>query len=219
MASSVSPSGPVLWSFRRCPYAMRARLAIQASGQRVELREILLKDKPEAFLQASQKATVPVLVLPDGRVFEESRDIIDWALRQADPEGWLAGLSEAQINAHFAVLDGPFKHHLDRYKYASRYDAEAGQEHRAVGAAYLQQWNEMLAAQTGLSGNRLGLLDFATLPFVRQFRIADMGWFDAQDWPALHHWLQNFLNSPTFAAIMQKYTPWHSEAEPLYFPS
>ena len=219
MASSVPASGPVLWSFRRCPYAMRARLAIQASGQRVELREILLRDKPEAFLQASRKATVPVLVLPDGRVIEESRDIISWALAQADPEGWLAGLSEAQINAHFEALDGPFKHHLDRYKYASRYDAEEGQVHREAGAAYLQQWNKLLAAQTGLSGDRLGLLDFATLPFVRQFRIADIGWFDAQDWPNLHRWLQDFLNSPSFAAIMQKYAPWQSEAEPLYFPS
>lgn len=215
MPSSV----PVLWSFRRCPYAMRARLAIQASGLRVELREILLRDKPDAFLQASLKGTVPVLVLPDGRVIEESRDIIHWALTQADPEAWLAGLSDDQIHDHFEALDGPFKHHLDRYKYASRYDAAEGQGHRDAGVVYLQQWNAILAKQPALSGEAPGLLDFATLPFVRQFRIADMGWFDAQDWPNLHPWLQQFLNSPRFHAIMQKYPQWQTEAEPIFFPS
>ena len=204
------PTHPILWSFRRCPYAMRARLAIKSSGQDVALREILLRDKPAPFLAASAKGTVPVLELPDGRVIDESRDVMFWALNRHDPDGWLSCYNQDKtgVNAKLDALDTIFKHHLDRYKYATRYDDVDELVHRAQGGQFLQDWNQILEAQKGLSGDQLGLLDFATLPFVRQFRIADDAWFDSQPWPALHSWLQGFLQSGLFASVMVKYKPW-----------
>ena len=205
-------AAPILWSFRRCPYAMRARLALKSSGTAVRLREIVLRDKPEEFLSASAKGTVPVLVMDDGVVLDESRDIIFWALHRSDPEGWLKIYAKDPdgCTAFLDRLDGPFKTHLDRYKYASRYEdgkAEA-EQHRAEGAAFLSELDEILSTQPYLSGDDAGLLDVASLPFIRQFRIADPAWFDAQAWPHLHPWLQDFLNSDRFAAIMEKYKPW-----------
>ena len=185
---------PVLWSFRRCPYAMRARLAIAASGQQVVLREILLRDKPAAFVAASPKATVPVLQLANGTVIDESRDIMMWALNQSDPNAWLAVWQRDKDAAlrFLDQLDGPFKAHLDRYKYANRYDKSAAMLHRDSGAAFLVDLDRTLSGQAALSGAAAGLLDFASLPFVRQFRIADPKWFDAQPWPFLHRWLAAF---------------------------
>ena len=210
---------PILWSFRRCPYAMRARLAIKASGCAVDLREILLRDKPVPFLAASQKGTVPVLVLPDGRVIDESLDVMFWALQSADPEGWLSIYlaDESKAMAHLSALDNEFKAHLDRYKYATRYEDADALEHRAKGVVFLEEWNEIVGKQGALSGAALGLLDYATLPFVRQFRIADISWFDAQDWPHLHHWLQAFLSSALFASVMVKYKPWLETGEDIAF--
>lgn len=212
---------PILWSFRRCPYAMRARLAIAAAGIAVELREILLRDKPAAFLAASAKATVPVLQCAGGRVIDQSRDIMFWALDQHDPDGWLAPVhaDRDHVEAFFERLDGPFKTHLDRYKYASRFDPDEALAHRRSGAATLAGFEQLLAGQPALSGAHPGLLDFASLPFVRQFRIADPDWFDAQPWPHLHRWLADFLNSPRFAAIMRKYSPWQEGAPGVSFPS
>ena len=209
----------ILWSFRRCPYAMRARLAIKASGQRVRLREILLRDKPEPFLAASQKGTVPVLVLPDGTVIDESKDVMFWALGQNDPEGWLAMYHRDPdaCEVHLEALDQTFKHHLDRYKYATRYADVDEVIHRDKGAVFLQKWNVHLAEHSALSGDKLGVLDFATLPFVRQFRIADATWFDDQDWPNLHKWLQDFLHSERFTQIMEKYQPWNQTGEDIAF--
>ena len=210
---------PILWSFRRCPYAMRARLSLKVSKQEVRLREILLRDKPEPFLAASAKGTVPVLILPDGQVIDESRDVMFWALSQSDPQGWLAMYhrdKEAVMN-HLDALDGDFKHHLDRYKYASRYEEADEVSHQRAGAVYLAKWNEILASQPALSGEALGLLDYATLPFVRQFRIANISWFDAQDWPYLHRWLDEFLQSELFASIMEKYKPWKETGEEILF--
>lgn len=210
---------PILWSFRRCPYAMRARLAIKASGQAVHLREILLRDKPEPFLAASAKGTVPVLMLPDGRVIDESRDVMFWALSMADPQGWLAIYHQDKeaVMVHLEALDGDFKHHLDRYKYASRYEEADELSHQRAGAVYLSNWNDILSRQPALSGQALGLLDYATLPFVRQFRIANIDWFDSQDWPYLHRWLGDFLQSALFASIMEKYKPWKETGEDILF--
>ena len=211
---------PIFWSFRRCPYAMRARLAVCSAGIRVELREILLRDTPAAFLHASPKGTVPVVELADGTVLEERRDVMQWALSQNDPDGWLdvQRRDPDQTASFLDALDGPFKTHLDRYKYASRFDPEAALEHRAAGAAMLAEFDARLAAQPGLSGEKNGLLDFATLPFIRQFRIADPVWFDAQPWPHLHRWLQAFLESPQFASVMKKYAAWQEGDDGVAFP-
>lgn len=211
----------ILWSFRRCPYAMRARLAIAVSGIEVELREILLRDKPEAFRAASAKATVPVLQCGDGKILEESRDIMFWALEQSDPQDWLAPWrrDQQQVKTFLERLDGSFKTHLDRYKYASRFDPEEATANRDAGAEFLGEIDQTLSHQPTLSGDRAGIMDYASLPFVRQFRIADENWFDAQSWPHLHEWLQQFLQSQAFAAIMQKYPPWQPGEVGVRFPA
>ena len=211
---------PIFWSFRRCPYAIRARLAVCSAGIRVGLREILLRDKPTAFLKASPKGTVPVVELADGTVLEKSRDVMQWALLQNDPDGWLdVQRRDPDYTAAFLdVLDGPFKAHLDHYKYASRFDPRASLEHRAAGAAILAEFNARLAVWPALSGEKNGLLDFAALPFVRQFRIADPVWFDAQPWPHLNRWLQAFLNSSQFASVMKKYAVWQEGNDGVAFP-
>lgn len=217
---------PIFWSFRRCPYAMRARLAVKSAGIEVELREILLREKPALFLAASTTATVPVLELLDGQVIEESRDIMFWALQESgDPEGWLSGWQqdEAATTLFLDQLDGPFKTDLDRYKYAARFAsdktdaAELALNHRASGAAFLGMIEARLTEHPFLNGLTAGLADYAALPFVRQFRIADMTWFDAQDWPGVHHWLQTFLSSQRFADIMHKYSPWQPDQPPETF--
>ena len=220
-----SASFPILWSFRRCPYAMRARLAVRASGLTVELREIMLRDKPNAFISASSKATVPALELGNGTVLAESRNIMFWALETSgDPEGWLTRYrqNEEHVNRFFHQLDGSFKTNLDRYKYASRYLTKEGMPinglaHRTAGAVFLSELNDTLSTTPFLSGEAMGLMDYAALPFIRQFRIADETWFDEQDWPLLHSWLQNFLSSEEFQAVMKKYIPWQNEASPVLF--
>lgn len=204
---------PVLYSFRRCPYAMRARLALLAAGQQVELREVVLRDKPETFLAASPSGTVPCLV-QESHVLDESLDIMIWALEQNDPQGWL----EMPAGGHdlIARADGPFKHALDRTKYASRYPADDPDYHRAQASAFLKDLNAQL--DPWLFG-RPTLADFAILPFVRQFAFIDKAWFDSQPWPDLHGWLARFLASPEFAAIMHKYPQWKSGDNPVLFPA
>ena len=200
---------PVLYSFRRCPYAMRARLAIASAGIAVELREVVLRDKPPELKVASPKATVPVLVLPDG-VIDESFDIMRWALGKADPEGWLAGRGEGLI----AECDRPFKAALDRYKYGR----DGVEEARAEASEFLLRLDEILAEQPFLAGDARGLADMAILTFVRQFANVDRGWFDGEAWPALRLWLDNFLASARFAAIMRKYPKWENGDQAVRFP-
>jgi len=197
------PTEPILYSFRRCPYAMRARLALLVSGTGCEPREVKLSDKPAALIAASAKATVPVLVLPGGEVIDESLDIMRWALGRHDPEGWLAGDDAALIAAN----DGPFKHHLDRYKYPDRHAADAA-AHRAQGLAMLAELDRRLAAQPYLCGAQRSLTDAAIMPFVRQFAATDRQWFDAQPLPAVQRWLAEQIGSPLFARAMIPRAPW-----------
>lgn len=205
-------SAAVLWSFRRCPYAIRARLAIQSSGVRVELREILLRDKPPAFLVASPSGTVPCLVTPEG-VIDESLDIMAWALGQRDPEGWLDMPPEGMD--WIARCDGPFKHALDRVKYASRYPDEDRAAHLATACAMLGD----LDAQLGdWLYDRPRLADMAMLPFIRQFAFIDKPWFDAQPWPRVHDWLARFLASEAFATVMPKFPRWQAGQAGYCFP-
>lgn len=197
---------PVLYSFRRCPYAIRARLALAVSGCEVDLVEVALKAKPPALLQASPKGTVPVLVLADGRVLEQSLDIMDWALRGHDPQQWLcpAQGSPQEMLALTALNDGPFKHHLDRYKYPTRYPGADAAAHRAATADILAGWQQRLSVTAWLMGERVCLADMAIAPFVRQFAATDAAWFDAQPWPALQAWLRRITDSTLFAQVMAK---------------
>jgi glutathione S-transferase len=207
---------PVLYSFRRCPYAMRARLALQSSGMSVELREITLKDKPAEMLLASSKGTVPVLVLPNGTVIEQSLDIMLWALQQNGPQDWLPQAAAAMDEALAAITlnDGPFKQALDRYKYPARFALVDGLFHRNHAGAILQQWSDRLSAQPYLSGAGWGLADAAIAPFVRQFAHTDPAWFAAQRWPHLQVWLDRFEASAAFAAVMGKAPAWQASDAP-----
>ncbi|NNE80639.1 MAG: glutathione S-transferase [Silicimonas sp.] len=206
---------PILWSFRRCPYAMRARLAVQSAGITVELREILLRDKPAEFLQASPKGTVPVLQA-DGRVIEESLDLMLWALNQNDPEDWLAMPGHGYDLIEEA--DGPFKSALDRYKYTSRHvDVDIGAEQHKAGL-FLHQLDRSLKDRAFLFGDRPRLADMAILPFVRQFAHVDLDWFNAQPWPGVSSWLADFKSSDRFGAIMKKHPQWQPGQAPVAFP-
>ena len=208
------PALPILYSFRRCPYAMRARLALASSGLSHELREVALRSKPPELLEASPKGTVPVLVLPDGEVIDESLDVMLWALRQHDPDGWLTGDIDGML-ALIAKCDGTFKQHLDRYKYPIRYadehayNAQAfAASHQAAGAAWLALLQGRLHATNCLFGDHASLADMAVLPFVRQFAHTDAAWFAAQPWPQLSAWLARFEASALLTGVMQKYALW-----------
>jgi glutathione S-transferase len=203
---------PVLYSFRRCPYAMRARMALWAAGIAAELREVKLAAKPPQLLAASPKATVPVLVLSDGTVIDESLAIMRWALAQHDPEGWLEGDDAALIAAN----DGPFKHHLDRAKYPTRYAAD-GVDHRAAALALLAPLEARLARSAQLCGERRSLTDIALFPFIRQFAAIDPAWFAAQPLPRLAAWLERHMASELFAQVMAKFAPWQAGDAPIRF--
>jgi glutathione S-transferase len=206
---------PVLYSFRRCPYAMRARLALSVSGQAYELREIVLRNKPEAMLAASPKGTVPVLALPGGEVIDESLDIMRWALGRHDPAQWLSPQASVEaMEALIAACDGDFKQHLDRYKYPDRYREEAAGDaptfaltHRSEAAHWLAQLDARLG-DGWLCGSKACLADMAILPFIRQFAHTDADWFAAQPWPRLQGWLADFEASPLYTGVMGKHAPW-----------
>lgn len=207
------PRLPILYSFRRCPYAMRARLALQVAGQDVEHREIALKNKPAEMLRASPKGTVPVLVLADGAALEESLDIMRWALGRSDPQGWLSGVSADRQDAWDLIArnDGDFKFHLDRYKYPHRYGLSDGLTHRELARNFLNTLQDRLAIQDFLGGARFGLADAAIAPFVRQFAHTDPAWFVAQAWGHLAQWLQDFEVSAAFALVMEKHPLWSGD--------
>ena len=204
---------PILYSFRRCPYAMRARLALLASGTVCAIREVKLSAKPAALIAASAKATVPVLVLADGRVIDQSLDIMRWALGRHDPEHWLDHADAALI----ATNDGAFKHHLDRYKYPHRHGSDPI-EHRTAGLAILGRLDTKLASARYLGGPARGLTDAALFPFVRQFAETDRPWFDAQPLPHVQAWLADHLAWPLFERAMVRLDPWQADDAPILFP-
>lgn len=208
--SDRSLPAPILYSFRRCPYAMRARLALAVGGMAVELREVKLSAKPDAMLTASPKGTVPVLVLPNGTVIDQSIDIMRWALTQHDPEDWLSRNDPALAAAN----DGAFKHDLDRYKYPDRHGTQA-ETHRASGLVFLLEIEQRLARSAHLRGPARGFADAAIIPFVRQFAAVDPAWFAMQPLPNLQNWLSRYLTSDLFGAIMVRVPPWRPGDAPV----
>ena len=211
---------PILYSFRRCPYAIRARLAIAASGIQVEIREIVLKHKPTHMLSVSPKGTVPVLITSNDSIIDESLDIMHWALQQNDPENWLPSIPEqhdvtAQLIQH---NDGPFKHWLDKYKYADRHPEQTEAYYRQQGELTLKTLEQKLSENDYLVSNTLSLVDISLLPFIRQFASVDKAWFDASPYPHLQAWLEHFLQSDAFNNIMAKLPPWQENDPPYYFP-
>ncbi len=204
----------ILYSFRRCPYAMRARLAIAASGVQVELREILLRDKAPAFLDTSPSGTVPCLKAGD-QVIDESLDVMMWALAQSDPQGWLA-MPEAGHDL-IAKADGPFKKALDRTKYHVRYEDADPEAERAKAYDFLAELDGLIGDKPYLFGESPSLADMAILPFVRQFANIDKARFDAEVGANTRRWLESFLASDQFAAIMTKYPVWAEGDSPTFF--
>ncbi|MCC5796969.1 MAG: glutathione S-transferase [Methylophaga sp.] len=212
----------ILYSFRRCPYAMRARLAIVASGKQVEIREIVLKDKPACMLAASAKATVPVLITAQGQVIDESLDIMLWALSANDPQGWHQGLSAEQLNKAKRLIaenDSSFKYYLDRYKYADRYPEQDAAFYRKQACLFLAELETQLQQHAGLVGQRISYADIAIAPFIRQFAMVDSPWFFQHNpFPAVKDWLENIIHSQQFEVMMVKLTQWQPGGKPRLFP-
>ena len=207
--NQIPPEQPVLYSFRRCPYAMRARLALHFANQAVEHREVVLKDIPQQMIDISPKATVPVMQLPDGTVIDESLDIALWALEQQDPSNLLGSL--AQLSDMLSLIndnDNDFKGWLDQYKYADRYPEQTPEYYREQGEVFLKKLENRLSHHPFLFGIEMRLADIAIMPFVRQFAHVDKKWFEAADYPFLQIWLQAWLESDDFQKIMFKYLKW-----------
>ncbi len=197
---------PILYSFRRCPYAIRARLAIAYAGIPVEIREVALKNKPEHMLAISPKGTVPILQLTDGMVLEESLDIMHWALAQHDPEHWQAFSDDADRLIKWN--DGGFKYYLDRYKYADRYPEFSQEQYRQQTEAFLAELESRLQHSPYLCGKHFSLADAAIFPFIRQFANVDSFWFKSSTYRALNSWLNAILTTELFSSIMPNNLPW-----------
>ena len=195
---------PILYSFRRCPYAIRARMAIVRTEHKCEHREVILRDRPEHMLEISPKGTVPVMLLPNGEVIEESLEIMQYVLN------WELNDDETYwIDRN----DNEFKYHLDRYKYPNRFENVDFIQQRDLAKRYLDDLDSYL------SDSMPTRLSDALFPFVRQFANHDRAWFDAQDWQNLHQWLENNLISDEFARCMKKYQQWHAGDEVAIFPT
>lgn len=210
---------PILYSFRRCPYAIRARMAIHYAQIRVELREVHLKHKPQAMLDCSPKGTVPVLVLADGHVIDESLDIIHWALSIQDHDDWALGYATKQRQQADQLIhqnDNRFKRCLDQYKYADRHPEKPASDYRSEGEYYLKQLNSLLSLHPYLVSDHLSYADIAIMPFIRQFAHVDSNWFEQSPYTQLKIWLNTLLDSELFTAVMLKYTPWTGEQKVLF---
>ena len=204
----------ILYSFRRCPYAMRARLGLALSEKSVQLREIILKHKPEAMIQASPKGTVPVLIEKDGHVIDESLDIMKWALEGSQL------LNSATSAMHLLIKenDEVFKGWLDKYKYADRYPEFSEIYYREQGELFIEKLEECLLNSEMLFSNEYSFADIAILPFVRQFAFVNINWFSQSKYQNVHHWLTVFIDSDLFQSIMKKYPTWLESNQEITFP-
>lgn len=210
---------PILYSFIRCPYAMRARMILKLADIKCELREVRLNNKPEHMLDASPKGTVPVLILED-KIIDESIDIVNWALNITNVfEG---NIKQDQINLTEELIDlfdDKFKYHLDRYKYSNRYEDIDVEHHQNECLNILKKLETIIDGTNWIFGDSISKLDILILPFIRQFRIADQEWFDSQqNIPGIQRVLMNFLDSNIFKSVMNKYEEWCEGSDKIYFP-
>ena len=216
----LAPDLAILYSFRRCPYAMRARMALKYSGVKVYLREIELQNKPAQMLQSSAKGTVPVLVLANGTIIDESRDIMQWALTLKDPEAWLPKENTEAIDLINSLLDNNdfnFKNWLDLYKYADRHPEQSAEYYRRQGEQFLALLEHRLAKHDFMMGDKISMADIGIFPFIRQFSLVDSDWFYLSPYHNLQIWLKHFLQSELFISVMEKYPPWTESSESLIF--
>jgi glutathione S-transferase len=197
---------PLLYSFRRCPYAIRARMAVYSAAIPIQLEEVSLKDKPSAMLELSSKGTVPVLVDGD-KVIDESLEIMQWALMQNDPNYWYVSLSKEELSRSQELIrdnDSEFKTWLDRYKYADRHPEHSQEYYRNQCASYLERLEAVLTRQPYLIRHEITFADVAIFPFVRQFSMVDQNWFAHGPYPNLNRWLTSLLELPLFIRVMAK---------------
>ncbi len=204
----------ILYSFRRCPYAMRARLSIALSNKSVQLREIILKHKPEAMLFASPKGTVPVLIKKDNTVIDESIDIMRWALEDSE----LLLSTTASMYLLIEENDHVFKRWLDKYKYADRYPENTELYYREQGELFLKRLEQQLSTSRMLFSDEYSLADLAILPFIRQFAFVNIEWFNQSKYQHVQHWLTTFIDSELFRSIMKKYPTWLDSNQDVSFP-
>ena len=209
---------PILYSFRRCPFAMRARMALCAARIEVEIREVRLSDKPQQLLHVSPSGTVPVLQLASGQVLIESLEIMRWALEQCDPEGWLQCAPAAPEAALIAENDGGFKAALDRYKYADRHPQKTQTHWRAEAERFVVVLESLLQGRDYLFGSRCSLADVAIFPMLRQFAAVEREWFNTAPYPRLTGWLQRFFDDQIFVASMGKLPFWRAGDAARQFP-
>ena len=198
---------PILYSFRRCPYAIRARMAIAYASITLEMREVALANKPAAMLAISPKGTVPVLQLSD-RVIDESIEVMRWALSQSDPENWLAVDTQQEQSTLIEENDNEFKGWLDKYKYWGRYPEQSQQDYRIKAENFLSTLELRLQQNSYLLGDNICMADIAIFPFIRQFAFVDKPWFDDADYPLVQRWLNQFLQSKLFEQVMEKHALW-----------
>jgi glutathione S-transferase len=210
---------PVLYSFKRCPYAMRARMALKLADIKCELREVRLNNKPNHMLEVSPKGTVPILILKDN-VIDESMEIINWVLTKVDL--FKNDISQDQMDLSEEIIlnfDNKFKHHLDRYKYSTRYEDADLEFHQNECLNILYDLEKIISNGDWIFGDKLNKLDISILPFIRQYRIANPEWFDSQkEICKVKKILKNFLDSKLFIEIMQVYDVWEEGSDPTYFP-
>ena len=206
---------PVLYTFRRCPFAIRARMALRYANVTVRIREVELKNKTAAMLEASAKGTVPILQLTNGLVIDESMEIMYWALTRSDPDSWLKEGNQETTKQWIATNDLKFKPLLDNYKYPQRSDQQDPIFYRNQSMPYLLSLNNALSQHQWILGEHMGLVDVALFPFIRQFAMVDSDWFWNTSLPRLQEWLQCLLDTELFSSVMKKYQPWNGEEEPL----
>ena len=210
---------PILYSFIRCPYAMRARMALKLTSIKCEIREVRLNNKPQQMIDISPKGTVPVLDL-EKEVIDESNDIIEWALSSNNI--FDGNIDHDQVNLTnnlIELFDSKFKYNLDRYKYATRYENIDKDKHKNECLDILINLENLISNEGWILGSKINKLDISILPFIRQFRIADIEWFDKQNKiKGIQKILFNFLDSNLFKEVMYKYDVWEENAEPQFFP-
>jgi len=213
---------PILYSFKRCPYAMRARMALYLSNTVVELREVSLRDKPQSMLEISPKGTVPVLILDDGNVIDESIEIIEWCIKKKKNIFTETLNSDQELFTEDAIklFDEKFKFHLDRYKYATRYEDVDEILHRESCVEILKTMENKISNKIFFYTDHLNKIDICILPFIRQFRIANPEWFDNHiEFPKVQKWLDNFLKSSILEEIMVSHEVWKKNNTAIFFPT
>ena len=212
------PDTPILYSFRRCPYCMRAHMALKCAGLKIILRDVKLSDLPAEVLAVSPHATVPSLAISENEYMDESWDIVKWAVQQNDPENWLGENNEYLNEAEMLVEinDFSFKDDLDHYKYADRYPEHPMEYYRENGEEFLEELTELLQQNTFLSADHITITDIAVFPFIRQFAMVDKEWFDKSPYPELQRWLLAMLSSEWFIEAFKKHETWETGSKDIY---